>query len=209
MAHKSADAIALPLPPSAPTARGRAARSASRGSGVGLWPLATPSQCAWRCSMAQFPATCPQHHTARTAAPQAQLHSVAAVVNGTKTAKAQPRYGRAPRWCCWGYPPGVSQRSDRWGSAALGPPSHPPAPAERSTEAGALALHAAFTAPAHSTRGAAGPKRWAQGACSPDRFDEVDRQDTRQGPHGQAQLGEGVRLVNRVERAWHTGIIMA
>jgi hypothetical protein len=48
--------------------------------------------------MARFPATCTQHHTARalTAAPQYQLNSVAAVANGTKTAKAQPKYWSSP-----------------------------------------------------------------------------------------------------------------
>jgi hypothetical protein len=83
--------------------------------------------------------------------------------------------------------------------AALGTPSHPPAPADRSKEARALALHEAFTAPERSTRGAAGPKRWAQGAFSQHGFDAVDGQNTRQGPNGQDQLGEGLRLVNPVE----------
>src|SRR5262245_38760429 len=107
------------------------------------------------------------------------------------------------------YPQGVIQRGDVWGGAALGTPSYPPAPADRAKEARHLALHEAFTAQERSTRGAAGPKRWAQGAFSQDGLNDVDGQDTRQGPHGHDQLGEGLRVVNRVEQALHTGIIMA
>src|SRR5262252_5349396 len=61
-----------------------------------------------------------------------------------------------------------------------GTPSYPPAPAHRAKEARDLALHAAFTAQERSARGAAGPKRWAQGAFSPYGRKDVDGQDTRQ-----------------------------
>jgi hypothetical protein len=83
--------------------------------------------------------------------------------------------------------------------AALGTPSPPSAPADRSKEACDLALHEALTAQERSTRGAAGPKRWAQGAFSQHGFDDMDSQDTRQGPNGQNQRGKGLSLLNRVE----------
>ena len=48
--------------------------------------------------MAWWPAACTQHHTARglTTPPLYQPSNRAAVANGTKTAKAQPRLWSSP-----------------------------------------------------------------------------------------------------------------
>ncbi len=84
--------------------------------------------------------------------------------------------GLQPQYCI--------QRRHGLSATALGTPSYPPALTDRAKEARHLALHEAFTAQVRSTHGAAGPKRWAQGALGQHGFEDVKSQDASQWPNG-------------------------
>ena len=110
--------------PSAPTARGQAASAAATAAGGGASPRATAASASWRRALAWWPAAWPQPPTARgrTRPPPSPLSHRAAVAQGTKTAPAQPRHGRAPRVRGGGGPPSAAAQGATWG---LAPPWGP------------------------------------------------------------------------------------
>ena len=100
------------ITPSAPSKRGRPACSGASASSGGSAPVASASSWSWSRAMARWPAACTHPQTAwgLTRRPLYQPSNVAAVANGTNTAKAHPRAWRSPLVRCAGESPRSSSK---------------------------------------------------------------------------------------------------
>ena len=163
--------------------------------------------------MAWWPAACTQHHTARglTTPPQYQPSNRAAVANGTKTAKAQPRRLEFPAGPLMRlHPQGLIQGRHLRDGTARGDTVRPGGATGSVRHRLVIwRVGKALTPQRGPTGRAGGPGGRPTGPFGQHGFDEVDREDTGDLPRGQDQRGEGGGVFDRTQQTLHRRIIMA